>query len=480
MKIRPLILSGVLSLIALFSAAKIEMPNIFSDNMVLQADTVASLWGKAAPNAEISVVASWGAKATAKADANGKWKCGLSTPEPSLTPLSLTVTDLSDNDSVTFSNVLAGEVWLASGQSNMEMPLRGFLHQPIEGAGDEITFSSKLGKAIRFINVPRRVSYNLEDDIDARWLVSNPENVGELSALAWFFARYLNDIIDRPIGIINASYGGSKVEAWVPEEILANYPDRNYPAEKNDPTINDWERVGTMYNAMIHPVKGYTARGFIWNQGESNVGGHDYYPDRQNDMVTYWRSLWGNPDMQFYFVELPGWDYGNVNEVDAALFREAQHRAVNVTPGSHIVCTSDLVYPDEPDDIHARNKRDIGKRLAAQAATFSYNVKGIPHKYPTYKSADFRGDKAILSFNDAWQGFSPNEDLPGFEVAGEDRVFHPATAEVDRNGYTITVSSPEVSDIQSVRYCFKNFAIGKIHDSYGLPLVPFRTDNWER
>ena len=480
MKLRLLAALSISAMLSLPAAAKVEMPNIFSDNMVLQADTTAMLWGKATPGATVNIESSWGANAKAVADNNGLWKASLATPAPSYQAHSIVVKDSKDKASTTFSNILAGEVWVASGQSNMEMPLRGYLHQPIEGGGDEITFSAKNGKGIRFINVPRTVSYSPQYDIDATWQVSEPETVAELSALAWFFARNLQDIIDRPIGIINASYGGSKVEGWVPEEILAKYPDRNYAAERDNPSVNNWERVGVMYNSMLHPVAGYTARGFLWNQGESNVGGHSYYPDRQNDMVECWRGLWNNPSMQFYFVELPGWDYGNVNATDAALFREAQHRAEALTPGAHIVCTSDLVYPDEPDDIHARNKRDIGKRLAASAATYSYGIKGIPHKYPTYKSVDFKGDKAEISFNDLWQGFTPNENLEGFEVAGDDRVFYPAKAEIDRNGLTITVSSDKVADIKSVRYCFKNFAIGKIHDMFGLPLVPFRTDTWDR
>lgn len=478
MKIRLLTLMSIFALLPFQGSAKVRMPHIFSDNMVIQADTAALLWGYASPGAKVDIKSSWGATAAAVADKSGKWKTNLTTPAPSYESRSITVTDTKDNDSITFSNLLAGEVWVASGQSNMEMPLRGYLHQPIEGGGDEIMFSAKLGKGIRFINVPRKVDYTPQEDIDATWQVSNPETVANLSALAWFFARNLQDIIDRPIGIINASYGGSKVEGWVPEEILAKYPDRNYAAEREDSTVRHWERVGVMYNSILHPIAGYTARGFLWNQGESNVGGHSYYPYRQNDMVECWRGLWNNPNMQFYFVELPGWDYGNVNAIDAALFREAQHRAETITPGAHIVCTSDLVYPDEPDDIHARNKRDIGKRLAASAATFSYGIKGIPHKYPTYKSVDLKGNKAEIWFNDMWQGFTPNEDLQGFEVAGEDRVFYPATAEVDRNGLSIIVSSDNVSDIKAVRYCFKNFAIGKVHDMLGMPLVPFRTDTW--
>lgn len=462
------------------ASSKLRIPHIFSDNMVIQADTTAQLWGYATPGAQVRVESSWGAEASTKADKSGKWTVGIKTPAASYKDLNITITDNSDKHAITFSNVLAGEVWIASGQSNMDMPLRGYWHQPIESGGDEITFSTKNGKGIRFLNVPRKISYTPQDDIDATWQISSPENTAEFSAVAWFFARSLKDIIDTPVGIINSAYGGSKVEAWVPEEIIAKYPDRDYLAEMNDTVMEDWSRVVVMYNAMIHPLAGYTARGFIWNQGESNVGGHSYYPDRQRDMITYWRKIWKNPEMQFYFVELPGWDYGNVNGIDAALFREAQHRAERETPGSHIICTSDLVYPDESDDIHARNKKDIGKRMAAAAATYSYGIKGIPHKYPTYKSVDYKGVKAEVWFNDMWQGFTPNENLEGFEVAGEDHIFHPAKAEIDRNGLSITVSAPEVNDIKSVRYCFKNFAIGKIHDMLGMPIVPFRTDNWDK
>lgn len=461
------------------SEAKLTLPHVFTDNMVIQADTIAQIWGKATPNADVNIVGSWGIDINTKAGADGRWKTGISTPAPSFNPVTITITDLADKDVKTLNNVLPGEVWIASGQSNMEMPLRGFWHQPVEGAGDEIMFSQKNGKGIRFLNVPRVKSYEPLEDFEGGWMVSNPENSAEFSAAAWFFARALKDIIDRPVGIVSNAWGGSKVEGWVTPEILATYPDRDYNAER-DSVMNDWERIGIMYNSQLYPVAGYTAKGFLWNQGESNVGRHADYPSRQNDMVELWRSIWGNPDMPFYFVELPGWDYGNVDATDAALFREAQHKAESLTRNSHIISTSDLVYPDEPDDIHARNKKEIGKRLAAQAATYSYGIKGIPHKYPTYRNAEIKGNRAEIFFDNIWQGFTPNDELEGFEVAGEDRVFYPAKARPFREGLSIIVTSDDVPEIKSVRYNFKNFAIGKVHDSFGLPIVPFRTDDWER
>lgn len=478
MKVKYVLSLASLILITATGSSKVKVPHLFTDNMVIQADTVAQLWGTATPNSEVNVLGSWGVETGVKVDKNGNWKAGISTPKPSYNPVSIIIKDLKDMDSITINNVLPGEVWIASGQSNMEMPLRGFKHQPIEGGGDEIMFSEKNGKGIRFLNMPRVLSYEPLDDFEGEWQLSNPENAAEFSASAWFFARFLKDIIDRPVGIVSNAWGGTKVEGWVSPEILKKYPDFDYEAER-DSVMNDWERVGVMFNSQVNPIIGYTAKGFLWNQGESNVGQHLVYPDRQNDMVELWRELWGNPDMPFYFVELPGWNYGDVNGDWAAYFREAQHKAEKVTKNSHIVCTSDLVYPDEPDDIHARNKRELGKRLAAQAATHSYGIKGIPHKYPVYKEAEMNGNRAEIYFDNVWQGFTPNNELEGFEVAGKDKVFHPAKATPSSKSSSIIVTSDIVDDIEAVRYNFKNFAIGKIHDSLGLPIVPFRTDNWD-
>lgn len=478
MKLKTGLFLSLLTIIPYSAYSKVKLPHLFTDNMVIQADTVANIWGWASPNADVNVTGSWGVDLTTKTDKQGKWKVGISTPKPSFEPVSITVTDMNDRESVTLNDVLPGEVWIASGQSNMEMPLRGFWHQPIEGGGDEIMFSEKNGKGIRFLNVPRVVSYEPLEDFEGGWLLSNPENAAEFSAAAWFFARFLKDIIDRPIGIVSNAWGGSKVEGWVNPEILATYPDFDYEAEK-DSVMKDWERVGVMFNSQLNPIAGFTAKGFLWNQGESNVGHHLDYPQRQNDMVELWRQLWGNPDMPFYFVELPGWEYSDANGTWAAYFREAQHKAEKLTKNSHIICTSDLVYPDEVDDIHARNKKELGKRLAAQAATFTYGIKGIPYKYPVFQKADIKGNRAEIFFENVWQGFTPNDELEGFEVAGKDRIFYPANATPNRDGLTIIVTSDNVDNIESVRFNFKNFAIGKIHDSLGLPIVPFRTDNWE-
>lgn len=465
-------------LVTCLTARSLELPEIISSGAVLQQKSDARLWGWAKPGATVTVTPSWDNQpVSAKADpVNGRWEVTVATPQASYTPYSISFAE--GPEKAVIDNVLIGEVWFCSGQSNMEMPLRGFGIQPIEGAAQAIAYSGK-HPAIRMVSIPKDISYTPKDRTVGKWQVSSPENAGEFSALAYFFAVALQDLIDTPVGIINCAYGGAKVEGWMPKEILDTYPGWDMDAEEKNPDINHWERIGVMYNAMLLPVAGYTAKGFLWNQGESNVGRHDEYPYHQKDMVEHWRKLWGNDDMPFYFVELPGWKYGDGEGTSAAYFRECQHKAAEITPNSGIVCTTDLVSPVEIEDIHAARKQPIGERLAFMAAARTYGMAGIPNIYPSFKSVEYKGDKAVIKINNAHGGLNPNRLLEGFEVAGPDKVFYPATAEENWENFEITVTAPaEVPDIKAVRYCFKNFAIGSLKDMMGQPLIPFRTDTW--
>lgn len=475
MNIRGLLLGGSL-LLPLLASAAVELPDIISDNAVLQQQTDAKLWGWAKPGSTVKVNTSWNNRDyTAKSDKkSGRWEVKVATPEASFVPYSITFDD--GDGAARIDNVLIGEVWFCSGQSNMEMPLRGYGVQPVEGAAQAIAYSGKY-PGIRMANIPKRAAYTPQEKVEGKWKLSCPKEAGEFSALAYFFAQSLTDLLNVPVGIINCAYGGSKVEGWMPKEILDTYPNWDMAAEEKNSDMNEYERIGVMYNAMLHPLIGYSVKGYLWNQGESNVGRHNEYPYHQKDMVEHWRKVWGQGELPFYFVELPGWSYGNGEGYNAAVFRECQHKAAEILPNSGIVCTSDLVYPYELEDIHACKKKEIGERLAFMAAGKTYGIEGIPYQFPSLKSIDYQGDKAVMEFN--YRGFTPNLELPGFEVAGEDRVFHPAKATEDWQTHTVTVSSDAVKDIKSVRYCFKNFAIGKVKNMYGMPLIPFRTDNWD-
>ena len=443
-------LAAVSMTLAALSVQAVELPDIISDNAVLQQNTKARLWGWARPGRKVTVTPSWDGKSyTAKADSKtGRWDVNVDTPEASFTPWTVTFDD--GESPKTISNVLIGEVWFCSGQSNMEMPLRGFGIQPIEGAGEAIAYSGKYPH-IRMANVPKRQEYDKPERVEGKWNVSSPAKAAEFSALAYFFARSLSDIINTPVGIINCAYGGSKLESWLPKEMLDTYPGYDMEAERTgEKTVDPWYRIGVLYNGMLHPLAGYTIKGFLWNQGESNVGLHNEYPSHKKDLVQLWRNEWGNPDLPFYFVEMPPWSYGDPQGDHAARFRECQHKAAAMIPNTGIVCTTDLIYPHELEDVHASQKKPIGERLAFLAAAKTYGVEGIHTQYPTFKSVDYQGDKAVLTFDNAYGGLNPNRDIEGFEVAGEDKVFHPAKAVEDWDKFTITVSSPEVRDRKSV------------------------------
>lgn len=460
------------------AGAKLKLPAIISPNAVIQQNSDIRLWGWDSPGASVTATPSWGgAPATATTDSEGRWQLTLATPPASMTPLSITFSD-SEGERMEIGNLLSGEVWFASGQSNMEMPLRGYWTQPIEDAARAIAYSGNY-PGIRMALIPKSASYTLLDDTATEWKVSCPENAHDFSALAYFFATTLTDIMHVPVGIINCAYGGSKVEGWLPAEKLADYPEWDIEKEKADSSIRDWERINVMYNAMLNPVAGYTVKGFLWNQGEANVGRHSTYASHLADMVEIWRSRWGDSSLPFYSVEIPGWHYNNPDGTDAPLLREAQNASVALIPNSDIVCTSDLVYPYELEDIHACKKREIGERMAFKAAALTYGIKGMPHESPRFLKADIDGNRAELSFTGADAGFTPNDVIEGFEVAGADRVFYPADATEDFETRHIIVTSDKVAQIEAVRYCFRNFAIGKVKNMYGMPLVPFRTDNWD-
>lgn len=469
-------LAALALLCAAPSLSAVELPEIISDNAVFQQNSDARLWGWSKPGKKVTVTPSWDGKAyTATAGKDGRWSLTVKTPGASFTPWSVT---FDDGDKTTINNVLIGEVWLATGQSNMEMPLRGYWTQPIEGAAQTIAYSGKY-PGIRVVTVPKKGAYTPQERVEGKWKTSSPANAGEFTALGYHFAQSLTDILNVPVGIISCAYGGAKAEGYMPKDLLDTYPDRDMAKEQNDTTLKEYERIGVMYNAMLHPIIGYTIRGFLWNQGESNVGRHAEYPQHQKDMVERWRKEWGNPGLPFYFVEMPPWNYGDAQADYAARFRECQHKAAEITPNSGVVCTTDVVYPFELEDVHASNKKDIGERLAFMAASRTYNIEGIPATYPRNKSMTVEGNKATLTFENAADGFTPNDVLEGFEAAGEDRVFHPANATEDYDTRNIIVTSDEVPEIKAVRYCFRNFAIGKVKNLMGMPLIPFRTDNWE-
>ena len=461
--------------------AGIKLPNLVGDNMVLQQATQVRLWGEATPNTTLTVHASWTQQTfTAEVNAQGHWEAWLQTPSASFEKQQVTL--VNGEDKVTLHDILIGEVWFGSGQSNMEMPLRGFTHCPIEGGNYTIATAGRYKNAIRYATIDRKGKLEPQEYAEGGdWKICDPINAPEFGATAYYFAMMLVETLDVPVGIINCSWGGSRVEGWLPKEILQGYADINL-SDAGSKEIPEMSQPMIMYNGLLKPSSKYTIRGFIWYQGESNVGMPDY-ANRLATMVEHWRGLWGQGELPFYMVEIAPFDYGYTGgqDLDAAILREEQHKATEIIPNSGIISTNDLVADYETLQIHPKEKQMVGERLAYLALNKTYGFTTIACEGPTYDHMEIDGDKIKVFFNHVGLGFNHYTGFIGFEIAGEDGVFHEAEAQIfgaydytNMNG--LFVSSPEVQNPVAVRYCFKNFQIGNAKNIMGLPMVPFRTD----
>ncbi|MDR0973020.1 MAG: Ig-like domain-containing protein [Prevotellaceae bacterium] len=470
-------LLGVACLFVLpaFLQAKVVLPEIMSDNMVLQQNTQVKLWGKAAAGSTVSVKASWNAQTfTVKAANDGKFLIQVPTPAATFTPQTVSFTDGSE--SVTLKNILIGEVWVASGQSNMEMPLDGFFSSPVVGAEEAITTSGKY-KGVRFVKVPRTSALTPQETVKGKWKTSEPANAPMFSAVAFFYATYLTELLNVPIGIIECNWGGATVEGYMPEWILKTYPDvdLSQAGRPDSRELPEYMQPMIMYNGMLKPIENYTIKGFIWYQGESNIGRPDYAL-RLAKMVEIWRNEWGLGELPFYSVEIaPYTGYGQ--GISGALLREEQYKSMSIISNSLMVSTNDLVEPFEAMDIHPRHKKEVGQRLGAAAAVNTYGIQGIADRGPVFKSMEIRDNRVMLQFDNVPQGFYYDTDIEGFEVAGPDKIFYPA--QVSANWPTVSVYSRRVANPVAVRYGFKNYQPGTLKNSRGWPAYPFRTDDWK-
>jgi sialate O-acetylesterase len=268
------------------------------------------------------------------------------------------------------------------------------------------------------------------------------------------------------------------VEGWTSREILETYSDVDL-SEKAIEALNPMSRPLLMYNAMIKPLTNYTIKGFIWYQGESNVGRHDVYAQRLANMVKLWRNDWGLGELPFYYVEIAPFVYGDGETgTSAAYLREAQFKAQSIIPNSGMISTNDLVEKQEKRNIHPKNKTEVGRRLAYMALSQTYNMKNIASHGPEYKSMELKDGKIHLSFHHDDDGFNRMSGAKGFEIAGSDSVFVPADVQIDLNNRVIIVSHKEIPNPVAARYCFRNFQIGNMANTRELPMVPFRTDNF--
>jgi sialate O-acetylesterase len=465
-------MAAVLLLSAAFLTlhAEVKLPAIFTDNMVLQQQTQVAIWGKATVNSSVTVRTSWNGKSySAHTNKDGSWKVKISTPSAG-GPHSITVTE---GKSITLRNIMIGEVWVCSGQSNMEMPMKGYRNQPVSGSNEYIATSSN--NNIRLITIPKKASLIALDDFEGTWNLCEPENVSEFSATAYFFGLMLNKALNVPIGLICTSWGGTRIEPWISEAGLTKFdwvkiPDKNTPQQDNlspqTPTV--------LFNAMINPIAGYGIRGAIWYQGESNRNEAVQYQKLLPGLAENWRNIWGIGEFPFYYVQIAPYDYGQDGS-NSAFLREAQLKAVTAVPNLGMACIMDC---GEKNCIHPSNKTAAGDRLAYLALVKTYGKKGIACEGPVLKEMKIDGNQVNLTFDNAPNGLiATNGGLYCFEVAGANRRFYPAEAFITGTG--ITLFSPTVSAPVAVRYAFKDFIIGDLFNTEGLPASSFRTDDWD-
>lgn len=458
----------------LLTRAQVKLPYFINDEMVLQQQTDAAIWGWAKAGANISVNTSWNKKKySTTADATGKWKLKVATPAAG-GPYEITI---SDGKPVTIKNILIGEVWLCSGQSNMEMAMKGFKDQPILGSNDAIFNSTNPN--IRLYTVPRSVQRLPQDTSkNSFWKKAEPEAVSNFSATAYYFGKLLYEQLQVPIGLVNISYGGSPVEAFMDENTLKTFPEIKVPAKTDTNKLNN--KVATvLYNGMLRPFLGYTIKGCIWYQGESNNDRPQQYETLFPAFVKQIREQSEQEDFPFYYCQIAPYNYYNYAAVNAvnnnsAFLREAQRKALAKIPNSGMAVLMDI---GEEFSIHPMNKEAGGKRLGYMALAKTYGKKGFASESPNYESVSFANGIATIKFTNAPNGLTAfGKPLLQFEIAGSNKVFRPAKALI--SGGNIIVSSPEVREPVAVRYAFKDFVVGDLYSTEGFPVSSFRTDDW--
>lgn len=457
------------------ASATVKPASIFTDHMVLQQQSKVAIWGWAKPATKVKVLTSWNKVSyAATTDETGKWKVKVTTPAAG-GPYEI---ELNDGEKLALKDILIGEVWFCGGQSNMEMPMKGFKSQPVIGSNEVILKSSNPN--IRLYTVPRSsITERQDNSKPSLWKNAEPESVSNFSATAYYFGSLLSEMLHVPIGLINDSYGGSSIEAWMSPEDLKPFTEVKIPS-KGD-SIKEVSRTPTtLYNGMLYPVIGYGIKGAIWYQGESNYERPQRYEDLFPTMVSSWRQHWDNGEFPFYYAQIAPYNYSLIakpgTNYNSAYLRDAQRKSLSKIPNSGMAVLMDI---GEENSIHPANKKQGGQRLAYIALAQTYGIKGFGALSPAYESLSIEKNTATLKFQNVPNGLTSfGKALSLFEIAGADHKFYPAKATI--KGSSIIVSAEEVKAPVAVRYAFKDFVTGDLFGNDGLPVSSFRTDNWEK
>jgi sialate O-acetylesterase len=500
--------------------ADVKVSSIFGDHMVLQREVAIPVWGTASPGEQITV--SFGGENVAgTADANGHWKVKLTARPASATPRDLTI---EGQNKIVYHDVLVGDVWIASGQSNMDWAFfwgNGVLNTDEEMAAADYPL-------IRDCKVGTQTQPEPQDDMPAHWIVCTPKHpsdrkfstgIERFTAVGYFFARDLYRQLKIPIGLINSSLGGSMIEAWLDPDAVAQFPyieerwqqrvaaypdakakydlaQAEWDSEKQaalsagqvfnksapmapSPPEQDIQRPAGLYNAMIHPFLGFAFKGAIWYQGENNAKHAEEYQKLFPALIQGWRRQFGEGDFPFYWVQLSNYDFqGRPDATEYAFLREAQTMTLAL-PKTGQAITLDI---GDANEIHLHNKQEVGRRLALLALGLTYGYKDDVSSGPIFDHADLNANPVMVHFRNAAGVLKTKEDsavIGGFELAGGDRIFHPAEAHIENGSATVSLSCDAVSKPVALRYAWHNDPKNlTLINEAGLPAAPFRTDNW--
>lgn len=450
--------------------AKIDLPSIISNHMVLQQQSKVKLWGYTDKKGEIIVSTSWNSmEYKSRISSDGRWELILETDKAG-GPYNI---KFNDGDILELSDVYLGEVWLCSGQSNMEMPIKGFTGQPVDESTETVA-NARPDIPIRLFNVSRNPSKQPLEDCVGKWGLNSAENVSDFSATAYFFGLQLYKTLNIPIGLVNSSWGGSSIQAWMTSEALVQYPEISQKHLTDNSKVKKPHIVASMlYNGMINPIKDYSYKGVIWYQGEANRRNPSQYEALFKTFVENWRTQLDNEELPFYYVQIAPYCYEDKDAIGSALLRQAQFNSEKTVPNVGMVVTMDI---GNETCIHPSQKKEVGERLAYLALSRNYGMKGLNGESPRYSSYEIRGNKIVLSFDRVSLGLtSKYKPLHCFEVAGEDGVFYPAEAKIVK-GKFVEVWNDNVNKPVVARYGYRNYVEGSLFGVNGLPVSSFTTE----
>lgn len=453
----------ILLVITLSASAQLRLPAIIDDHMVVQRNTSVPVWGWAHPDQEIIIKTSWDTTSVKTRAGNTTfWKAEIKTPA---TGGPHTITIRAGGEIRTLTDVMSGEVWLCSGQSNMEW-------------GMDVTMDGKdliptiNDPNIRLIHIPKSGASTRQVRGEGNWRVCDANSVRYFSAVAYFFGKKLNGELNVPIGLINASWGGTNAELWVPKEAIER--DAALVASLKKQEERAWwpYEAGSVFNSMINPVIPYKIAGTIWYQGESNTIAPSTYKELMETLITEWRKEF-KTDFPFYYVQIAPYAKYEAGR-SSMLLREQQVKMLEI-PKTGMVVISDHV--ENVNDIHPAYKKPVGERLANLALANTYGKKGVAYLNPLYKFMKVEKEKIRVYFDNTTELISKGGEPAEFMIAGDDKKFYPAKAKIDGN--TVIVSAKEVKKPAAVRFAWSNGSIPNLFSKEGLAVSVFRTDDWE-